>query len=586
MIRIPGIGTSSPTVTRLAAPRIMNAVGCLQNFGVQIFVHGKAIFATHENPAADVTAAAALALALAGWHHRVVDPEYASQCLNHAIALYTFAKQYAGTKWSVDGGLYESEGSYDDLGWAAIWLQEVLPVAGQPGANARTELYASHKQEYLDDLIVEGQSWMEKFRGTGPQISCIAEGGSCWSEGWTHVWNSLRSSVFVKLADILSRSGNKYGSLPEGVLNIARDDSLGWVIGPHTDGGFAKKVDVSWGSARYNSGGQLVALAFANAFPDDEIPSVNDKPYDTLGLTGQNTAEVLVDCAQKQSEYLLGDNPLGQSYMMGFGDDYAESVHHAATHASIYGLCGKPEENNHIAYGALVSGPNSGDSHSDDRCDFGANEITIDYNAAFLGALAGNYAFHGDGQCPDPDFPPVEPPFDEFYTQSKINTEGGCSTQVEITLVNETAHPPRYDETLTVRYYLDASELQSLGIDPMTMKADVIYENFENEPAIVSELQACSLKAHTFYFELAYPYEFWGEQIKLTGPRTTLLDIGFADNGSCTWDASNDWSPAALSREVEKSPSIPAYSQGELVWGAEPECDAPPKVVVPPTVVR
>src|SRR5690606_5355549 len=324
------------------------------------FCPRQGFFSTHENPSADVTAGAAAALALTGWHFRLKDPEFATECLNHAIALYEFAKKYPGTTWSV-GGLYEAEGSYDDLAWAAIWLHEVLPEAEQPRASELTSLYASHKQGYLDDLVTEGDAWLEKFRGTGPQIDCIHQGGSCWTEGWTHVWNSLRSGVFVKLAKILSRTGNAHSVLFEGVKNIARDESLGWLTGPHSEGGFAKKVDGSWGSGRYNSAGQLVALSFARTFPDDIVPEAG--PYDTLGISGKNTADLLTAWAQKQSEYLLGDNPLGQSYMMGFGDDFAAYAHHAATRASIYGVCDEPDESKHVAYGALVSGPNNGDAH-------------------------------------------------------------------------------------------------------------------------------------------------------------------------------------------------------------------------------
>jgi len=353
-----------------------------------------------------------------------------------------------------------------------------------------------------------------------------------------------------------------------------------WVTGPETAGGFAKKVDVSWGSGRYNSAGQFIALTYARTFPDDIIPDVSN--FGIYGLVGKKTADVLSEWAKGQSEYLLGDNPLGQSYMMGYTDNYAEQAHHAATHASIYGLCDNPIESKHIAYGALVSGPNSGDEHSDDRCDYGSNEITIDYNAAFIGALAGNYAFHGQGQCPDPDFPPVEEPFDEFYTMGRINMEHDCNTQVEITLVNETAHPPRFDPTVKYRYYLDLSELQAQGIDPNTFEAKVIHNNYGEEPVLVSELKACTLNTSTYYFEFSYPYEFWGSQVWLKGPRVAIVEFGFGYPNSCTYDKSNDWSAADLTEEIVKTPNIPAYSEGLLVWGAEPECDEPPKVAVPP----
>ncbi len=551
----------------------------------------KGYFATHENPAADVTAGAAAALALTAWHFRGEDPEYASRALKHAIALYEFAKKHHGTTWDTDG-LYQSESSYDDLAWAAVWLHEVLPDADQPGANAETALYASHKEGYLKDIIRDDsetghEPWVELFRnGAGLDLAACKTDptGTCWTESWTHIWNSHRSGVFLKVAEILERYGNHYGSLKDVMKGIARRDSLAWVSGPHTEGGFAKKVDVSWGSGRYNSAGQMVALTYARTFPDDIVPDLAE--YENAGFVGQKTADLLVPWAKRQSEYLLGDNPLGQSYMMGFSDNFASSAHHAATHASIYGLCDKPLESKHIAYGALVSGPNSGDEHSDDRCDYGSNEITIDYNAAFIGALAGNYAYQGGGECPDPNFPPVEPPFEEFYTKARVNDDSPCWSQIEITLVNETAHPPRFDQTVTYRYYLDATELQTKGLDPSELTAKVIHNNYGEEPAIVSELKACTLNTSTYYFEFSYPYNFWGEQVWLKGPRVALVEFGVPNTSACTYDMDNDWSAAPLTEEIELSPSIPAYSEGVLVWGAEPECDEPPKVVLPPIVLR
>lgn len=548
----------------------------------------KGYFSTHENPSADITAGAAAALALTGWLLRGEDPDYATRALNHAIALYEFAKKYHGTTWDTDG-LYQSESSYDDLAWAAVWLHELLPDAGQPGADERTALYASHRAGYLDDVLGDSEKsghepWFNMFRnGAGPKIDTCKQdsSGTCWEESWTHIWNSLRSGVFLKLAEILERTGNRYGALRPGVKAIARRDSLAWVTGPHSPGGFAKKVDVSWGSGRYNSAGQMVALIYARAFPDDVIPQSAG-----AALAGKNTADVLVDWAKGQSEYLLGKNPLNQSYMMGYSDNFADHAHHAATHASIYGLCDDPIESKHVAYGALVSGPNAGDEHSDNRCDYGANEITIDYNAAFIGALAGNYVTQGLGQCPDPNFPPVEPPFDEFYTKARINDDSPCWSQVEITLVNETAHPPRFDTTVKYRYYIDVSELQAKGFDPSEITGKVIHDNYGEEPAIISEMKPCTLNTSTYYFEVSYPYEFWGAQVWLKGPRVAILEIGVENTSTCTYEMANDWSAASLTRDVEFSPAIPAYAQGELVWGAEPECDEPPKIAVNPPTVR
>lgn len=47
-----------------------------------------------------------------------------------------------------------------------------------------------------------------------------------------------------------------------------------------------------------------------------------------------------------------------------------------------------PAPNPQILHGALVGGPDINDNWADDRSDYVTNEVTIDYNAGFQGALA------------------------------------------------------------------------------------------------------------------------------------------------------------------------------------------------------
>lgn len=50
-----------------------------------------------------------------------------------------------------------------------------------------------------------------------------------------------------------------------------------------------------------------------------------------------------------------------------------------------------PEPNAQTLYGAVVSGPDCNDYWVDDRTNYQRNEVATDYNAAFQGAIAGNY---------------------------------------------------------------------------------------------------------------------------------------------------------------------------------------------------
>lgn len=48
-----------------------------------------------------------------------------------------------------------------------------------------------------------------------------------------------------------------------------------------------------------------------------------------------------------------------------------------------------PGDNKNLLYGALVGGPDQQDHYEDDRSDYVHNEVAVDFNAGFQGAVAG-----------------------------------------------------------------------------------------------------------------------------------------------------------------------------------------------------
>src|SRR5690606_12574638 len=137
------------------------------------------------------------------------------------------------------------------------------------------------------------------------------------------------------------------------------------------------------------------------------------------------------------------------------------------------------------------NGPQGDGSHVDDRDDYGSNEVTIDYNAALVAALAAHYTDRGKGQCPLTHFPPLEDPIDEFYAMANLNMDPeGCRTQVNLRTMNESIHPPRYDEKLTVRFWFDASEVVEAGLDPETaVTAQLMRDTGESaQPPVPTKL--------------------------------------------------------------------------------------------------
>lgn len=537
----------------------------------------KGYFATHEpeNQAGDVTATASAAMALMGlvFHQRAAteaDEKYAQQVLLHAIALYRYARQYPTKIAKTSGGLYEGEYVADKLAWAAIWLA-----------------VATGDRSYLDHVVGSVKNWQDPavwktgYLAMYPGMGGPADG---WYECWTYVWRSARTAVFTKFAQVLTQlTQGMPASRPEKLLadkmkSVAREDALGWVDSPNVSpGGWVLKFTDTWGSGRYNSAGQFLSLVYAKNFPED-------------ARAGEVKA-----WAQSQSEYLLGKNPLGKSYMMGFTDKYATQPHHAAGHASITGMPDDPPENRHILWGALVNGPRDLlDHHDDIRSDFVQNEVTIDYNSAFLAALAANYDTMGSSTCPIPDFPPIEPRIDEFYTRDKINTKNACFTQTQITLVNESIHPPRYDEHLSARFYINVTELIAAGIDPSKMHFRVFNDTAGScsmKTSVKGPLP-CETNGDIWYVELGYEgQKFWGEMPVLGAPRTVMVEYGVESNPGCVWDPSNDWSTQTLTdwtqaditiKEEVKNPYVTVYTEGKLLYGEEPQCHPMRRVVVEP----
>lgn len=89
-----------------------------------------AYFATVETPASDMCAGAAASLAINYLNFKDTEPEYAEESLEKAIALYDFARETHKEaddsnkvlSLGYDGGFYTSSYDYDELAWAAVWL--------------------------------------------------------------------------------------------------------------------------------------------------------------------------------------------------------------------------------------------------------------------------------------------------------------------------------------------------------------------------------------------------------------------------------------------------------------------------------
>ena len=117
----------------------------------------------------------------------------------------------------------------------------------------------------------------------------------------------------------------------------------------------------------------------------------------------------IVRFAKSQVDYVLGNNPRGMSYMVGYGSYFPTHVHHRG--ASIVSVKADPSfvscqggfnswyhrrgSNPNLLVGATVGGPDEYDNFADERDNYEQTEATTYNNAPLMGVLA---RLHGGGR--------------------------------------------------------------------------------------------------------------------------------------------------------------------------------------------
>lgn len=491
----------------------------------------QAYFATAETPASDQMGEAAAALAVMSLNYSSKDATYAAKCLDTAKALYAFAKAHRGLGYS--GGYYGSADDNDELAWAASWLYT-----------------ATNDQQYITDI-----GGVDPNTGlyTGYMNKIIKSSQDHWQNIWVHSWDVVWGGVFVRLNELFptntlydyqARWNVEYWS--GGTLK--HQDTSDTTYMKLTPGGFA--VVSTWGSARYNTAAQLCALIYAK----------------------NNNRTDFAAWAKGQMDYIMGNNPMGYSYIVGFPSpaQAAQHPHHRDAHGSTTDSMNDPLTHKHILWGALVGGPDGADVHNDVTTDFVSNEVAIDYSAGFVGALAGLYHFYGAGQQPLANFPPAEPVETPYFDQGKIEQETNARTQVTVRTSAMPSQPPHYSSGLKARYFFNISEMIAAGQTINDLKVEVYYDeqksSYTGSTAVNGPI-AWDAANGIYYIEIDYSLlPIFGKRDFQFG----LVPVIAADY-LYHWDPSNDWSHQGLTTTViGDTQYIPVYWNGVKVYGLEP----------------
>lgn len=520
-----------------------------------------AFFLTGDKPQTDYVASAAASLAINYLNFKDTDEEYAEKSLKYATALFDFAMSHE--KELSDNGdgpkaYYNSSKWEDDYCWAAAWLYKIT---------------GDHK--YLEEIFPNYDYYA---------APCYVY---CWNDMWGGVQCILGEISMDKPAkegehvypDFIEEFKVAAGKSPYEEMNCwasvakAVDTYMTGGVGTITPAGYFWLN--TWGSARYNTAAQLIALV-----------------YDKYNNNGPGKYS---EWAKGQMEYLMGKNPMERSYIVGYNENSVKYPHHRA--ASGLTKCEDPDPHRYVLYGALAGGPDADDKHNDITSDWIYNEVTIDYNAAFVGASAGLYEFFGtDDMKPTTDFPPTPESIGEEGGENDywvnacgiddLNADGAGVTKVSFMVMTNSTKTA--DKT-SVRYYFNSKEISNVD----NVKASELYDQSATEAGdmgadgIISGPYKYDKLADTYYVEIAWD----GYNIANSGKKYQFtVGLYYGDK----WDPSNDWSYDGLKMFEEddaffgtgnevRTDNICVYNDGVLVGGIEPDGTKPVQPEKPTT---
>ncbi|XP_042487269.1 endoglucanase 24-like [Macadamia integrifolia] len=320
------------------------------------------------SPGTDVAAETAAAMAAASLVFKTTNSTYSGLLLTHAEQLFTFAdtyKAYYSDSIPQVQTYYKSTGYEDELLWAASWLY-----------------HATGDKSYLDYVTVQHGndfagwgnptwfSWDNKLAGTQVLLSRLnlfgAKGASDAENNGLLMYRKAAEAV---MCGLLPNSPSATGSRTNG--------GLIWVS--------------EWDSLQHSVASAFLAVLYSDYMLTSQTATLNCGGYFFY-------QEDLRKFAMSQADYVLGNNPMRMSYLVGYGSNYPQYVHHrgASIPADANPGCkdgfqwlSNTNPNPNVAVGALVGGPFRNETYIDSRNNSMQGEPSTYNTASVVGLLSG-----------------------------------------------------------------------------------------------------------------------------------------------------------------------------------------------------
>ncbi|XP_047320322.1 endoglucanase 13-like [Impatiens glandulifera] len=312
------------------------------------------------HPGSDLAGETAAAMAAASIAFRKSNPTYALTLLTHAKELYDFAISNQGQYQNSippAGKFYSSSGYEDELTWAATWL-----------------FYATGEQKYVDRIVQAGSggtrsmfSWDDKYVGAQLLVTKFLMEKKLNDNRLFDYKNKAEEFI----CNVIQKGNSNVGRTSAGLLWWSQ-----------------------WNNLQYVTSSMFAATTYSKYL---------EASRSTLNCArGQVTPSEIISFVHSQVDYILGLNPKHMSYMVGYGQNYPQKVHHRG--ASIVSInkvhtpvsCSdgfsqwfnKNAPNPNVLDGAIVGGPDQSDNYNDDRGNYQQGEAATANTAPLVGVLA------------------------------------------------------------------------------------------------------------------------------------------------------------------------------------------------------
>ncbi len=265
--------------------------------------------------------------------------------------------------------------------------------------------------QYQDEEAM-AQAWLW-VNDAGSKPSRVGKNGDYgnsqydgWVFSWDKVWQGYSTLMYKATGDQVYADELKYELQKQGDLRVGTYNADGW------------------GASRYNCAKQMDALAIANGNKDADYAKA----------------------AKYQMDHILGDNSLGYSFLLGYGDKWPVHIHHRAANPGTdsSGASSNPSAK-YTAYGLLVGGDDKS-GYQDQTDKYQYTEGALDYNGCFAIACAGVANLYGGDAT---SMPALAKQVSEINADFKFGSNEIVTTTTSTTTTTTTTTEPVTTTTTT-----------------------------------------------------------------------------------------------------------------------------------------